>query len=452
MLAETETQKEIWVQAFCEKITLDEWVWCEQAWWRYRETGVWERADVEELDYVYFQWCDECGNDAKDYHSDAIKRLKAKLYVRLWKDREATGLTNFQNGVYDHANHELVPHDPIYFLREQLNIPFAPAATPYWDKVAAHYPKEIMLFERVIHAVLTKSHIDECMFFGVGPTGSGKGTISQILGIAFRGACAYTKLNDLGENFMLSTLVGKLINLDREGEIGYLNKRAVSYLKDIVTHEGPMQINAKNKQPYDADLDIWFFTFTNQLYQLPSGTDRKAFFRRVVLAEFDQTMVKDPLFKDAVAKETAAIISKICAKEFERVFPEHMDVDAYVLQVAERWDFWSEPIRRLLSQLFEYSDQPLDELEVACVVDWMDEALRREGINEKNDTLKSKITMYFGLMKIHFHQRNRVKYYFNVKAKDPDLIALIKAQKEMEAAEREDSKGFDMDRLLKGGA
>lgn len=433
-----EQSKEIWVREFCDTINNNEWIWCEQNWWRYnKDVGVWQPKDQEVMDYCYFRWCDAQNNDAKEYHSDAMKRLKAKLYSRTWKELETPGYINFKNGVFHQKTKEFMPHEAMLYSREQLSIDYSPGATPYWDQVWGAYHDQIDLFERAMHAVLLKNHNDEAMIFGVGPTGSGKGTISQIIQACFGNMVSYLKLNAMGKDFMLSTLVGKRINLDREGEIGYLNGLAVAYLKDIVTHEGPILINPKRKTPFEADLDIWFFTFLNQLYQLPSGTDRKALFRRVVVLEFDKTMPKNPGFKEGVMQETAQIISNICQRDFEPLFPVGMDVDAYVKHIAERWDYWSQPIRRVLGSLFEYSDQPLDDLEVKFVVDVVDEQLRIEGITERQDQLKGKITMYLGVMGIHKRQKNREPIYYNIRAKADTLKERLSHIVQIEEAERE---------------
>ena len=184
--------------------------------------------------------------------AEFLDQLEGHSYTRL-ADWDVDGGVDVQNGLLDLGNKRVRPHDVGVLHRRQCPVMYLgdnggdPWPTPAYDQVKAAYPAALATWENAIHAVLLGDHSAEAMLFCVGPTHSGKGTIFQLVA-AFFGAmddggwCAFTPLNKMGRDFGMSAIVGAHVLLNREQVIGELGNTTVAWLKDLVTHEGPLPV------------------------------------------------------------------------------------------------------------------------------------------------------------------------------------------------------------------
>ena len=132
---------------------------------------------------------------------------------------------------------------------------------------------------------------------------------------------------------------------------------------------------------------------SNQLPKLPQGTDRRAWFRRVVLVEFLQTFPRDPAFKEAVLAERDAIFSNIVNSPYVPIIAEGTDIDAYTRAVGDRWDYWAHPVVRMCERLFGRGVLG-DELEKDLCADLVRDLLDEDGIHLDMNAIKTEMTIW----------------------------------------------------------
>lgn len=349
---------------------------------------------------------------------------------------------NFKNGIYLVESKELVSHSPQYYSRFQLGVDYeiGPHFTPCWDKIRAVYPTQIAHFESFLMASLIQDYSNEGMYFGVGKTGSGKGTIAQIYQIIYGNGIANVQFENLdNDKYGLVPLVGKRIAMNREMTICTWSSRVISFIKDAVTHEGPIDVNKKNRDRFDYLFNVWFIGFTNQLPYLSEGTDRTAWFRRTIIDVYDITQVKDPDFKRLVKLEASAIVSRILQSDYHPIIDAGTNIEELIKHNAELWDYWSDPIKRIILANFEKSVDPNDRLDVYIVWEIIDRLLHEENHIIKYARVQSYTTMY--LERIGIRKINR-KVYGPIKAIKAEIIQQILDDKQ--TAEAESEKNFGM--------
>ncbi len=387
-------------------------------------TGVYEIRSAEEwiygkihdvIDSLYKM---KVGDDGKPHYKhfdvtgDKITQFRKLLESRMSTPLEffdTPGLICCEDGILSFDPPTIKPHDadilflnkyPMHFLGELQD-------TPCWEHIRATYPDAVNHTEQMIYAAITQDGSAEMMHFLFGETGSGKGTITQLYERIFAGLCGHTQFVDMGLPFGKANIIHKRVNVDREMTIGFFTKEAVSFLKNVITMEGPIEVNEKFVKQYDAIFHVWFVGAANQASQLPQGTDRTAWFRRTLIDVLDKTQKKDPTFKNAVLDEADAIFTNIILKHPKIPLPE--DLSAFVQRNADIWDYWSDPILRICKNHIKYSPNETNSLKVDTLIDFVTDALNEMRINMKEHDIKAGLTTALNTMKIK-KMANRVRY------------------------------------------
>jgi phage/plasmid-associated DNA primase len=411
------------------------WDDCEQSWFRYSQRlGLYEEQTITQIKKIITDWADNAGIKTTEGRiNHEVNRLAQKTMVRDgWDPPE---FLNCRNGLYFIQEKKLIHHTPIYRTRFQLGTAFLGSIqpTPAWDNVKKIYPKQIDHFERFTLAGLYQDYSNEAIYFGVGSTGSGKGTISQLIQQIFGSGITYVSIEELdNDKFGLVPLLGKRFLLNREGTIGHLAAKVVRFLKDVVTHEGPIDVNVKNKNRFNYVFNMWFAVFTNGLPHLPEGTDREAWFRRVVLDEYDITQTRNTEFKAQIRAEADAIFTNMLLSEYKPIIDSGTDIKQYVQDTAAIWDYWADPVKRVVFELFEFAKSEV--LEIMDVVGVVKTQLDRIHIYMREDRLKASITLYLERLKIRKYGKQK---YINIRIKDLDIAKELEEQKQIAEAEKE---------------
>jgi phage/plasmid-associated DNA primase len=395
----------------------------EQAWFRYsEEKGYYLEQSLTQMKKLIQHWADSAGiktSDARINHE--LHRLSCITILQTeWDSKH---FLNCRNGLYLIDEKRLIAHTASYHTRFQLGTAFLEKKqkTPCWDQIRKIYPDQIDHFERFVLAALYQDFSNEAMYFGVGPTGSGKGTISQLIQQIFGSGITYVNLEELNnDKFGIVPLLAKRMLLNREGTIGHLGAPVVRFLKDVVTHEGPIDVNVKNKNRVNYVFNVWFAIFTNGLPHLPEGTDREAWFRRVILDEYNLTQKRDIQFKAKIRSEADAIFTNMLLMEYTPLIDSGTNIPEYVEKVAALWDYWADPVKRVVLELFEYSKAEVIEISDAATL--VKTRLDRIHVYMREDRLKANITLYLERLKIKRYGKNK---YINIRVKDED------AQKEL---------------------
>lgn len=407
----------------------------EQTWFRYNpRLGIYEEQTNTQMVNLMLCWADPARIKTSEGRiNHGLRRLQTIVMIHDgWDSPE---FLNCLNGIYLIKEKQLVEHSPAFLTRFQLGVRFLgkPQKTPTWDKIKATYPTQINHFERFTLAALYQDYSNEGIYFGVGPTGSGKGTVAQMIQLIFGTGITFVNIEELdNDSFGLVPLLGKRICLNREGTIGYLSGRVVRFLKDVVTHEGPIDVNIKNKNRINYVFNMWFFIFSNGLYHLPEGTDRKAWFRRTIIDEYNLTQKKDIEFKANVKKEADGIFTNMLLMDYAPIIDSGTDIDAFVDANAKVWDYWADPVKRIILAIFGHCNKP-EMIEISIVYDVVSKKLTEAGVYMKSDRLKAAITMYLERIGVKKYGRSNYKY---IQCIDSEIAADIEEQKQIAEAEK----------------
>lgn len=398
-----------------------------KAWYKY-DGGVFEEYPNELIDRDIFRVIDLAGEPETDRHLNLFKKKLKGWKYRSLKEFDSPEYLNCKNGLLHMETKRFDPHSSKYLSLHQLPVEYLgePQPTPAWDRVKKAYPKPIDHLERMIQAALHQDYSNEALIFLVGETGSGKGTAIQIVEAMFGKWCSHTPLTDVGEDFGLSRLMEARVNIDRDMEIANFSRKTVRILKDIVTGEGESEIRIKYIKQFDWYLQVWFFSASNQLGKLPSGTDRGAWFRRVLICVMNETQKRDPGFKQQVLEEASKIFTNLVLQEYEPIINSKTDIKKMIEDNAELWDYWSQPVLRICHKYFAKSEDPDDSLDSTDVYEWVDAALVKKSIAMHPDHCKREITMVLGKMGIRKVNRTR---YRPITIIDETLLERVKEEK-----------------------
>lgn len=241
-----------------------------------------------------------------------------------WFGESAQGKINLQNGVFDFAKGELLPHDKRYGFRYCLPYKYDPNATcSTWEKFLNDVTQGDMATQKVIEEFIgyTLSG-DTCWLQKAlvleGNGNNGKSTfISTFLGLLGEHNCTAASLASLNSESNRQTLDGKLANLAEENE---------STLGDSTTFKnlvsgGRMLVRQLYKKPYYMKNRAKLVLSFNTLPTTRDVTD--AYFRRFILIPFRATFTRgaknhDPFMEQKLEREYSGIFNK-CVAAYKEV-------------------------------------------------------------------------------------------------------------------------------------
>ena len=146
------------------------------------------------------------------------------------------------------------------------------------------YPEDIPTLQEFMGYLLIPSNRGGAMLLIKGEGGEGKSCVGYIIAVMLgERNTSNTKIHKLEENeFALTSLVGKLVNIDDDARTAALEQ--ASTIKEIVTARKDVTINPKHGQPYETRLYCRLLCFSNGdlscLYDKSDG-----FFRRIIALE-----------------------------------------------------------------------------------------------------------------------------------------------------------------------
>lgn len=288
------------------------------------------------------------------------------------KGPDAKDLIVFTNGILDvtEPNHELLPTTPDFFNTTALPIPHNPAAScPAWllflQSSLGDEPAKIELLQEWFGYCLTPDTSRQKMMYMRGESGSGKGTILNVLqNLVGPSQHASSSLSQLAEQFGLAPLIGKLVCVIGDARLSR-NADAMRGLEVLlgITGNDAMQINRK---------------FKDQL----EGTFLTA---RITIASNDFLDVPD---------HSGAMLRRLNVIQFSRSFKDNPDVTlpARLAEETEGIATWAlVGLKRLREQgsftVPESSTAALQEWErdTNPMVSWLEDCTTRGGITSKDE-------------------------------------------------------------------
>jgi putative DNA primase/helicase len=205
----------------------------------------------------------------------------------------------------------LLPAGPDFFALSALPVAPDPAAScPTWlsflGATFCHGPGAVNLIQELFGYCLLPDCPFEKFFVFYGPANTGKSTVAEVLqGLLGAGNVSAVPLEQLGGQFALANLMGKLANVVFDG--GEVTCAAEGTFKALVSGE-PVEVNAKHRPVRTMRLAAKHVVLTNVLPAFSDTSD--GVWRRLVLLPFERVCPpdqRDPALKQRLRSELPAI-------------------------------------------------------------------------------------------------------------------------------------------------
>lgn len=227
------------------------------------------------------------------------KLFESAVMGHLFQNNQIVQLTEtpyktiVNNGIYNHATHELEPFTPDYIAITKLTTNYNPHATlpvihisktKTWDvdlwlkglagKTAHQYDRDTYnLFWQIIRSAINPYGINQkTLIFYAESGNNGKGTFGQLIkNIIGYGNYSSVSLADFGKDFRLEPLIGSHLNIADENAVdGYIDD--LTALKNITTGDD-ITINRKNKSVITTRITLTNIQMMNSLPKTKDKTD-----------------------------------------------------------------------------------------------------------------------------------------------------------------------------------
>ena len=270
---------------------------------------------------------------------EVIPALKATARTETLKYLEVTTPTNepdsdaryiaFRNGIYDLASDQLLPFSPEYVITNKIPWDFnenaySELADTVLNRIACNDPEIRSLLEECIGYCFFRQNELSKSFILTGQGSNGKSTfLDMVKTVLGRNNYVSLDLDELAEKFSTTTMFGKLANIGDDISDEFLQGKAISQFKKIVSGN---DIKAENK-----GQDVYFFKPTVKLLfsanEIPRVRNKgfEAIKRRLVIIPFNAKFSKDdPDFNarikwDLQTQEVAEYLIQIGVQGLQRV-------------------------------------------------------------------------------------------------------------------------------------
>lgn len=280
----------------------------------YRWEGrFWEQYDLAYLRSKALVMLQDEANSAKAADvASMIRDLSVLPTGRKMNDGEDT--ICLQSGMFNLRSGELAPHNRDAFPTYMLPIPFDPRHVPdcpKWKQALTQWigdPLAVREAQKFAGYCLTRETRYEKMLILYGPGGDGKSTFMNILReLVGQDNCSHIPMGRLEDQFYLSRLVDKLINMSTEIESKAMQSQEI---KAIVSGD-PISASFKNQTPFDFVPFCKLVYSTNRLPKMLDNSD--GWFRKIMIIKFEGQFVKsgtaDIFLKDELIKELPGIFA-----------------------------------------------------------------------------------------------------------------------------------------------
>lgn len=280
----------------------------------YRWEGrFWEQYDLSHIRSKALLMLLDEGNSAKAADvANMIRDLSTLPLGRKMNDH--ADLICLKSGMFNLRTGELVPHSKDFYATYMLPIDFDPKNVPdcpTWKRCLEQWIAEsatVREAQKYAGYCLTRETRYEKMLILFGPGGDGKSTFMNILrALVGPENCSHIPMGRLEDQFYLSRLVDKLINMSTEIEAKAMQSQEI---KAIVSGD-PISAAFKNQTPFDFEPFCKLIYSTNRLPKMLDNSD--GFFRKIMIIKFEGQFVKsgqaDIFLKDKLLEELPGIFA-----------------------------------------------------------------------------------------------------------------------------------------------
>jgi len=263
----------------------------------YRWEGrYWEQYDLQYLRSKALLMLGDEGNSARAADvANMVRDLSVLPIGRRMNDGE--DLICLQNGMFNLGKGldagKLMQHRKDFYATHCLGVSFDPLDVkdcPRWQHFldeTVQDPEVIKELQKFFGYCLTRETRYEKMLLLHGPGGDGKSTLMnvlrQLVGVE---NCSHIPMGRLDDQFYLSRLVDKLLNMSTEVESKAMQSQEI---KAIVSGD-PISASFKNQTPFDFVPACKLVYSTNRLPRMLDNSD--GFFRKIMIIEMKGQFVK----------------------------------------------------------------------------------------------------------------------------------------------------------------
>lgn len=274
------------------------------------------------------------------------------------------GLIAARNCVIDLHEETRCDHSPEYMFQSRLGTEFDPDATaPQWraflDDVAPSGVQRQKLQEFAGYCLHHWSLPYHKALFLVGPTASGKSTfldtINEMLGEGTVASLTPQQLTS--ERFGPAELFGKWANI--RNDIPKSTVKNTGMFKELIAGD-PMKAEKKNKDPFFFQPTAKHLFSANQLPEME--VDDEAFFRRILLVPFPETVPKgdrDKHLDDKLRDELPGILNW-AIEGLQRLLGQGgFTGDHSPGRTRETWSKWGDSVQRFAKHAISNGDDDI---------------------------------------------------------------------------------------------
>lgn len=259
----------------------------------YRWEGkYWEPYDLQHIRAKALRMLGDEGNSGKAADVASMVRDLSVLPVGR-KMNDCDDLVCLQNGMLNLVTGELLPHSKDYYATHALGVTFDPKNIQDCERFkkflrdSVQDPDSIVEVQKFFGYCLTRETRYEKMLLLYGPGGDGKSTLMNVLRqLVGEENCSHIPMGRLDDQFYLSRLVDKLLNMSTEVESKAMQSQEI---KAIVSGD-PISASFKNQTPFDFVPSCKLVYSTNRLPRMLDNSD--GFFRKVMIIEMKAQFVK----------------------------------------------------------------------------------------------------------------------------------------------------------------
>lgn len=274
-------------------------------------------------------------------------------------------IINCKNGLFDLKTGTLKSHTPDYL--SIIQFPFCyiedgnescPLFDSFLNTALNGDAEQIRLIWQMMGYILASNQKAKKAFIIEGPTNTGKSTLVNAIIRCIVGENNISSVDwqDLDKDFMLSSLLGKPLNVADDLPTGCLKENGKF---KAITGNGPVVIKIKYKPNLTTRLTTKFLFTCNQL-PLNMSDRSSAFYDRLIIIEFNNQIAPGEIDRELVDKITMekdaiftkAVVSLLDLKESNYVFPEKAVNEAAKQTFREL----SDPVTAFISDFFDIDD------------------------------------------------------------------------------------------------
>lgn len=289
--------------------------------------------------------------------------FKILMSVKNKPQENNSNLIPVANGIYNVKEHRLMPFSKEYVFTSKVATKWVEnAPKPQWDVdewlsvIANHNQDVVTLLWQIIAECLNGNYTRGKFFIFVGSGNNGKGTFSQMLiNLIGKDNVSNLRLEQVGERFSPSTMIGKVANIGDDIKGDYLPES--QNILSITTGDTIM-VEEKGKQAYSVSLTTTMVFSANKIPKIKNTSN--GLYRRMCivpfLADFNGSIEDKSIKHEKIKRQDVQeyILFKALSQDFDKFIEPGI-----VSNMLNEYKKFNDPLVEFFDEMWaddEYSD------------------------------------------------------------------------------------------------